>query len=73
MRDDLNWHGDETKCDHCGTQTPRLDPPQDIELCDACWRAQEQAAEIKANNDATYQRAIRRFFGLDDRASRKVS
>ncbi len=55
---------DETKCDHCGQPTPRLDPPHDIELCDSCWRAQVHADEIRANNDATYQRAIRRFFGL---------
>jgi hypothetical protein len=32
---------DETKCDHCGTPTPRLFPPQDIELCDACAKAEE--------------------------------
>jgi len=57
-------YDDETACDACGQPTPRLEPPQDIELCDACWRANEQAEQIKAVNDATYQRAIRRFFGL---------
>ena len=30
----------ETSCDSCGTPCPRLLPPQDIELCDACAKAQ---------------------------------
>jgi len=60
----MTYDYDETACDACGQPTPRLDPPQDIELCDRCYRAQEQKAEIAARNDATYQRAVARFFGL---------
>lgn len=55
----------ETSCDACGRPTPRLNPPAETELCDSCWKAQEQAEQIRANNDATYTRAIRNFFGLN--------
>jgi len=54
----------ETACDACGQPTPRLDPPQDIELCDSCWRAEQRATEIRTNNDALYKKAVARFFGL---------
>ncbi len=63
MRDEWTW-GDETRCDACGQPTPRPYPPLDVELCDACWRAREHAEDIKRLNDATYQRAVARFFGL---------
>jgi hypothetical protein len=36
---------DETRCDSCGTPTPRLTPPQDIELCDDCSKAEESDDE----------------------------
>lgn len=61
-----NFDGDDVRCDACGNPTPRLIPPAKTELCDACWRAQEQAEQIRANNDATYTRAIRHFFGLGE-------
>ncbi len=41
MSDDF----DETACDHCGCQTPRLDPPEPIELCMECWRKQRAENE----------------------------
>ncbi len=60
----MNYDYDETACDACGQPTPRLYPPLDIELCDSCWRAHVKAEDIKRLNDATYQRAVARFFGL---------
>ena len=38
---------DETRCDHCGQPTPRLFPPQDTELCDACYQACTTSEEQK--------------------------
>lgn len=59
---------DETRCDACGQPTPRLDPPTDVELCDACWRAEQHAAEIMMTNDAIVtQQTAEWLFGHDPR------
>ena len=55
---------DEAQCDRCGQPTPKLTPPTDVELCDACWKKEQ----IAANNDAIYTRAIDSWFRDTDPA-----
>lgn len=60
---------DETRCDHCGQPTPRLDPPEEVELCNACYDvdlkrqiAVHNAAvrrEIQAEAATRYLRAVK--------------
>jgi hypothetical protein len=52
---DINnaFTADETRCDSCGTPTPRLTPPQDIELCDSCAKAQEPNRCLYCNTECS--------------------
>lgn len=47
----MNYEADETRCDACGQPTPRLDPSDEIELCDACFRAEQQAIDTSSVPD----------------------
>ena len=53
---------DETACDHCGQPTPRLTPPAETELCDACWQRVDGDRRIAESNEEIYMRAIRRMW-----------
>ena len=56
---------DTVKCQHCGTPTPRLYPPVDIELCDSCWRAREQDFALRQRNEAVVTNHIKTFLGKE--------
>lgn len=49
----------EAPCDHCGTPTERRYPPADIELCEDCYRLDQQQREL---NEAIYTEGIRTWF-----------
>lgn len=44
----MGYDLDETACDRCGAPTPRMTPPAEFEICEACYSAESRLADEQA-------------------------